>query len=180
MNQTNRTHQLPGKRPAQRLVGAALIAALYAAATYASAAAGLAYGGVQFRFSEALTILPVFTPYAIPGLTIGCLLGNLASPLGLADILCGTAASLIAACLTRLLRNIKPGGIPWLACLPPVLVNALIVGAELALLTAPSGGFWPAFGLFALQVGAGQLVCCCGLGIPLYLLLRKTGAARYL
>ena len=71
---------------ARTLVTAALIAAAYAALTYVSAAMGLAYGEVQFRLSEALCVLAAFTPAAIPGLTIGCVLGNITSPLGIADI----------------------------------------------------------------------------------------------
>lgn len=63
----------------------AVIAALYAVLTYAAAAMNLAFGAVQFRFSEALTVLPAFTPAAIPGLAVGCLISNLASPLGVVD-----------------------------------------------------------------------------------------------
>ena len=79
------------------LVTAALIAAAYAALTYVSAAMGLAYGEVQFRLSEALCVLAAFTPAAIPGLTIGCVLGNITSPLGIADIVFGAAATLLSA-----------------------------------------------------------------------------------
>lgn len=82
------------------LAQAGMIAAIYAALTYLAMALNLAYGSIQFRFSEALTILPIFTPAAVPGLAIGCLIGNLASPYPL-DLVFGTAASLIAALLTR-------------------------------------------------------------------------------
>ena len=75
----------------------AVIAALYAVLTYVAAAMNVAYGAVQFRFSEALTVLPVFTPAAIPGLTLGCLIANLGSPLGVVDWVFGTGATLIAA-----------------------------------------------------------------------------------
>ena len=90
---------------ARTLVIAALIAAAYAALTYVSAAMGLAYGEVQFRLSEALCVLAAFTPAAIPGLTIGCVLGNITSPLGIADIVFGAAATLLSA-LCALLQNI--------------------------------------------------------------------------
>lgn len=73
----------------------AVIAALYAVLTYAAAAVNLAYGPFQFRFSEALTVLPAFTPAAIPGLAVGCLLSNLASPLGIVDWVFGTLATLL-------------------------------------------------------------------------------------
>ena len=79
------------------LTQAAMIAALYAVLTYAAAAVNLAYGAVQFRFSETLTVLPVFTPAAIPGLAVGCFLANLGSPLGLVDWIFGTGATLLAA-----------------------------------------------------------------------------------
>ena len=84
-----------------------LIAALYAIATYLSAAMGLAYGGIQFRISEALTILPIFTPAAIPGLIVGCFIGNLGSPFGMVDILLGTFATAFAAvCSYHTLGNV--------------------------------------------------------------------------
>jgi uncharacterized membrane protein len=164
--------------PVRRMVTGALIAAVYAAATYAAAAMGLAYAGVQFRFSEALCILPVFTPAAIPGLTVGCVLANLASPLGIVDIICGSAATLLASVTTYLLRNVRAKGIPWLAALPPVIFNSLIVGAEIAALS--EGGFAAAFLIAALQVGAGELAVCYGLGIPLFLLIEKNGLDRRL
>ena len=110
----------------------AVIAALYAVLTYAAAAVNLAYGPFQFRFSEALTVLPAFTPAAIPGLAVGCLLSNLASPLGIVDWVFGTLATLLAACCTYMLRNVKWKEIPILAPLPPVIFNALIVGFEVS------------------------------------------------
>ena len=93
-----------------------MIAAIYAALTYLAMALNLAYGSIQFRFSEALTILPIFTPAAVPGLAIGCLIGNLASPYPL-DLVFGTAASLIAALLTRAVRKVRIKNVPVLA--PP-------------------------------------------------------------
>ena len=86
-------------------VQAALIAAIYAALTYA--VAPLSFGATQFRISEALTVLPVFTPAAIPGLAIGCIIANIGSPYGPIDILLGTVATVLAALATRLTRNIK-------------------------------------------------------------------------
>ena len=81
------------KKDVNFLVCGAVIAALYAALTYAASAVNLAYGAVQFRFSEALTVLAAYTPAAIPGLTIGCILANLGSPYGITDIICGSAAT---------------------------------------------------------------------------------------
>ena len=102
----------------------AVIAALYAVLTYAAAAMNLAFGAVQFRFSEALTVLPAFTPAAIPGLAVGCLISNLASPLGVVDWVFGTLATLLAGIFSYLVRNIRWKEIPVLAPLPPVIFNA--------------------------------------------------------
>ena len=99
----------------------AVIAALYAVLTYAAAAMNLAFGAVQFRFSEALTVLPAFTPAAIPGLAVGCLISNLASPLGVVDWVFGTLATLLAGIFSYLVRNIRWKEIPVLAPLPPVI-----------------------------------------------------------
>lgn len=163
------------------LAQGAVIAALYAVLTYAAAAVNLAYGPVQFRFSEALTVLPVFTPAAIPGLALGCFLSNLASPLGIVDWVFGTAATLLAALGTRAAAKVEIRGIPWLAPLPPVLANTVIVGLEVACLS--DAGFawanfsWAAFGAGALSVGLGELVVCYVLGLPLLIALKKTGAS---
>ena len=94
------------------VVKAGLIAALYAVLTYVASLLGMAYMGVQFRISEALTVLPVFTPAAIPGLVIGCFLGNLGSPFGMVDVICGTMATLVAALFTYGVRNLRIRNIP--------------------------------------------------------------------
>ena len=119
---------------AKGLAQVALIAAVYAVLTFLAAAAGLAFGQIQFRFSEALCVLAAFTPAAIPGLTIGCFVANLASPLGPVDWICGTGATLLAALAAYWLRKVPTGRIPWLIPLPSVVFNALIVGAEIAFL----------------------------------------------
>ncbi|MDD4699933.1 MAG: QueT transporter family protein, partial [Oscillospiraceae bacterium] len=121
------------KNTTRNLVRAALIAAIYAALTYAAAGLGIAYGPIQFRLSEALTILAVFTPAAIPGLTIGCFLGNLGSPYGIIDILCGTAATFIASVATYYIAKKAHKLVPILAPLPPVIANAVIIGLEITL-----------------------------------------------
>lgn len=148
------------------LAQAGLIAAIYAVTTYLCALWGIAYGQVQFRFSEALTILPLFTPAAIPGLTVGCFLANLSSPFGMVDVLCGTAATLLAAIAVRVTRQVRFKNIPWLAPLFPVLSNAIIVGLEISFFL-PEGLSWAGFAASALSVGLGELVVCYGLGLPL-------------
>jgi len=152
------------------LAQAGLIAAAYMAVSVALAP--FSFGAVQVRVSEALTLLPVLSAVAVPGVTIGCLLTNAwgvaagANLLGVLDIPLGTAATLIAALLTRCLRRR-----PWLAALPPVLCNAVIIGAELMALEA-GGLSLPLFAVNALQVGAGEAVACCLLGLPLLRMLR--------
>ena len=121
------------KRKTDFVVKSAVIAAIYAGLTYFAAILNVAYGGIQFRFSEALTILAVFSPASIPGLTIGCFLGNITSPYGLVDIVCGTLATLIAAVLSYKTRNIKFKDLPLLSALFPVISNAIIVGLEITL-----------------------------------------------
>ena len=158
----------------QYLAQGAVIAAIYTVLTLLAAVLNLAYGPVQFRFSEALTILPIFTPAAIPGLAVGCLLSNLWSNYGVADIVFGTLATLLAAIGTRMVRNIRFKNIPFLAPLPPVLCNAVIIGAEIAYFT-PGGFLWAGFWSAFLSVGAGELVVCYVLGLPLAAALDKTG-----
>lgn len=138
---------------------AGIIAALYAAATLLLPA--ISYGEWQCRVSEALTLLPVLFPEAIPGLFVGCLISNLLSPVGILDIVFGSLATLLAAIGTRMLRkNI------WAAAVCPVAANMLIVGAVLAC------AYRLPFVLTALQVGAGELLAVL-LGILLVRQLKK-------
>lgn len=157
----------------------AVIAALYAVLTYAAAALNLAYGPFQFRFSEALTVLPAFTPAAIPGLTLGCFISNLGSSLGIVDWIFGTFATFLAASCTYLLRNIFWKEIPILAPLPPVLFNAAIIGLEISCLSEAGTFGWGNASLAgflsgAISVGVGELVVCFALGIPLMIAIRRT------
>ncbi len=159
-----------------------MIAALYVALTYVMATVNMAYGQVQLRVSEALTVLPAFTPAAIPGLTLGCFLANLASPLGVVDWVFGPLATLLAALATKALAKAEVKGIPLLAPLPPVVANAVIVGLEVSCLSAVGFSWanfsWAAFGAGALSVGLGELAVCFGLGIPLMIALKKTGVSE--
>ena len=173
------------KSNARFLALGAVIAGLYAALTYAAAMLNLAYGPVQFRFSEALTVLPAFTPAAIPGLTVGCLLANLGSPLGVVDWVFGTAATLLAALGTAAVSRIRWKGLPLLAPLPPVIVNALVVGLEISCLNGAGAFTFSAFtaanfAYSALTVGLGELAVCLVLGLPLCVLLEKSGLRQAL
>ena len=139
----------------QYLTKAAVIAAAYVALTYLSAAFGLAYGGVQFRVSEALTVLPIFCPAAIPGLTLGCLLSNVTSTVNPIDMLLGTLATLLACLVTWAARNLRVKRYPLLSFLAPVIANGLIIGAEIAFFTTDDT-FWHAYLINGLSVAAGE------------------------
>ncbi|MFZ2538838.1 MAG: QueT transporter family protein [Oscillospiraceae bacterium] len=160
----------------RKMTKIAMIAGIYAAITFATFF--MSFGQIQYRVSEVLTILPVFTVTAIPGLTLGCALANLVgffigvNPLGLMDAIFGTAASLIAAIMTYYLGKVDNKWIIYLLCpLPPVLINALVIGFELTLMFNPLEIHF--FLLNALSVFIGQAVVCYGLGIPLMIALKK-------
>lgn len=145
----------------RQLTTVAMIAAIYAALTMALSP--LSYGPIQLRISEILTVLPYFTPLAIPGLFIGAAVANLLSLMGFYDVIFGSLASLIAAWLTARMPR------PWLAPLPPVLVNAVIIGTLLGTVSGLSVTVYAAM----LYVGLGQLLVCYGLGLPFLHLLRR-------
>ena len=159
----------------QYLTRAAVIAALYVVLTYLAGVMNLAYGPVQFRFSEALTVLPFLFPEAVPGLFVGCIISNLISPYGMIDLVVGSAATLLAAIWTYRC------GKRWFAPMPPVIANALLVGAMIAWYEAGFGpGFGVAFAYNALTVGVGELVVCYALGLPLLGILEKRGVVKSL
>ncbi len=155
------------------LVFGALVAAAYVVLTYVSSAFGLAYGPLQFRLSEALTVLPIFSPYSVYGLIIGCALSNLSSPLGLIDIIFGTLATAIAGVLCRKTRNIKIKGFPLLSFLMPVLANGLVVAGEIMLL-APEGeaSVWLYLLNFA-QIAVGEAAVLTVFGTAIYCFAKK-------
>lgn len=153
-----------------------MTAALYLLLTQLSTAAGLSFGSLQFRISEALTILPVFMPAAIPGLTVGCLLANLQSPFGLPDIAAGSLATLAAALLCRKFRDKKLFGLPLLSALMPVFTNAPAVALVLSLSSsAEEEARLLSFLLSCAKVAGGELLCAFIPGLLLYKLLRDSG-----
>lgn len=148
----------------------AVIAAIYAAMTLMPGLNALAYKEIQFRVSEVMTVLPIFTPLAIPGLTIGCLLSNIISPIGAPDMVFGTLASFLAALCSYLLRN-KPKA---LAVLPAVISNGLIVGWMITFFYAhPSTGFMTVMLFNMLTVAAGEAAVCYILGLPFAIYINK-------
>ena len=145
------------------LTQAAMIAALYVVLTFLANAFGLANHAIQVRFSEALTILPYFTPAAIPGLFIGCLISNTLTGCALPDIIFGSLATLIGAFFTYRMRRHK-----WMAPIPPIVANMIIV--PFVLLYAY--GIRPLWFSF-LTVTAGEIISCGILGMLLLLTLEK-------
>ncbi len=157
---TNRTKRI------RFLSHAAIIAALYVALTLLSAACGLASGVIQVRLSEALAVLPAFTPAAIPGVFIGCLLSNLLTGCLPWDVVFGSLATLIGAVGTYLLRRKSK----WLAPLPPILANALIVPAVLQRVY----GVPDSYPFLMLTVGIGEIAAAGILGMLVYRVVART------
>lgn len=152
------------KRKNSFLTYAAMIAALYVLLTALSGLFGLDKGAVQFRISEMLTILPYFTPAAIPGLFVGCLLSNILNGCLPWDVVFGSLATLLGAIGTYLLRKWK-----WIAPIPPIVANALIVPP---VIIAVYGTELP-YILVLLGVLVGEVVCCGILGYALFGILKK-------
>ncbi len=159
------------------LVEGAMIAALYVVLTFAQEMLipGTTSMAVQFRLSEILCILALFTPSAVWGLTVGTLVSNLLSvsvlPL---DIVFGTLATFVAVSLMYKLKDIKLFNLPILSTLMPSIANGIIIGLELEIFFI-DGPFH--FGSFLLQgglVAVGELVVCVVLGLPFYKLLEHS------
>lgn len=159
---------------------AAVIAALYAVLTIGQNALlpGTASAAVQFRVAEVLCVLAIYTPAAIPGLTIGCIIANISSVtagLGFYDMIFGSLASLLAALAMYGLRNIRVKNIPFLALLMPALFNGVIVGLEISIFFSDTGFSFVSFLTTGGCVALGELVVLLVLGIPACLLLNKHG-----
>lgn len=151
------------KKNIQFLTQAAMIAAIYVVLTFVANAFGLANYAVQVRFSEALNILPIFTPAGIPGLFIGCLISNILTGCAIPDIIFGSLATLIGAFGTRALKSNH-----FLAVLPPIAANAIIV----PLILKYAYGLEPLWFSF-LTVTAGEIISCGVLGLLLAFALNK-------
>ena len=143
---------------------AASVAALYVVLTFISSLFGLSSGVIQIRISEALTILPAFTPAAIPGLFIGCILSNLLTGGLILDVVFGSIATLIGAVGTYLLRKKK-----WLVSLPPIISNILIVPLILRYVYGAPDAYLFMVG----TVGAGEIIFGGILGMILYFAVDK-------
>ena len=150
----------------RQLTTAAIIAGIYAALTLLLPIPQ--YGGVQLRVAEAMTVLPFFFPEAIPGLAVGCFLANLLGSPYVLDWIFGTLATLLAALWTSRIKHRA------LVPLPPVVCNAVIVGAEIAYFATLDGAaFWPADAFNAFTVGLGEAIACFVLGTLLLRALER-------
>lgn len=164
------------------LVTSALIAAIYCALTLALS--WMSFGNMQFRIAEALTLLPIISPHAIVGVTLGCALSNAvgyfmgANILGAMDIIFGTMASLIAAVLTWMCRNIRFRNLPLLSAIFPVIVNAVVIGGELSILFTGGISFEP-FMINAVSVFIPQFVICYTAGLMLIRFIEKNNFKIY-
>lgn len=144
------------KNSVRELTMSAMLGAIYAVLTMVLPNQ---YLGMQIRLAEALTVLPFLFPSATPGLFVGCLIANLLSPYGLLDVVAGSAATLLACLWTQRLKN------RWLAPLPAVVCNAVIVGGVIAFaMTGLGPGFWVVYAINALSVGLGELIASYVLG----------------
>ncbi len=143
---------------------AGVIAALYVVLTLLANALGLANYAIQVRFSEALTILPFFTPAAIPGLFVGCLLSNIITGCAPMDVVFGSLATLAGAVGTYQLRKYK-----WLTPVPPIVANIIVVPLVLAYVYQFEGSLL----YFAITVGIGEIISCGVLGMILLNVLNK-------
>lgn len=144
----------------------AILAAVYALLTVLPPFNAIGYGPVQVRVSEALTVLPFVLPWAPAGLYLGCIVANLGSPFLVWDLTLGALGTLAAALLSRRMPK------PYLAPLPPVIINALVVSAYVAPLSGMP--YWPV----VLYIGAGEAVACYALGYPLLLYLLRNQKAK--
>ena len=148
----------------KKITQGAMIAALYVVLTMLSNAFGLSSGVIQLRVSEALYALAIFTPYAVLGLFVGCIISNILVGSVIIDVIFGSIATLIGAIFTYRLRNR-----PFLALVPPIISNAIIIPPILRYAYGIEGSIW----FFALTVGIGELLSCGVLGSILYIALKK-------
>ena len=156
-----------GKTKTAELAKCAVIAAAYAGLTILLEP--VSYGPLQFRVAEVLCILPFFMPCSVWGLFVGCIIANVFGGNGLLDIVFGSLATLSAGLLTARCKS------RWLALLPPVVMNGVIVGGLLAWLYMPEN-FLTGFALMGAEVAFGELVVMLCMGIPLMIYLPKSKA----
>ncbi len=163
------------KFPVRKLAIAAVTAAMYTALSYVAYTLNLAFAPVQFRLSEALTLLPFLFPETAWGLFVGCILTNLLSQYGAVDIVFGSLATLIAGLWTARCKS------KWTAAIPPVVCNGLIVSAVIAYAEVGiTEAFWASWGINALSVAASEAALCFIPGVLLVDALKRSGLSKRL
>lgn len=172
------TSREQNKRTIRFIVINGLLAGLYVVFTLPFA--NIAYGSIQFRLAEVLTVFPIFSAATIPGVTLGCFIANLINPnnLGPVDIIGGTLATLLAGWLSYLIgKKNKPLGI-----IPPIVANGVIVGAYLPFLLVEPGSTvtGQAIGISMLSVAGSEAVLLVVLGLPLIAIIAKTKIKDFL
>ncbi len=167
--------------PTKKIAILAMIAGLYAGISLLLAP--LSFANIQVRLAEALTLLPVIMPSSILALGLGCFVTNLlgvmsgANIAGMLDVFVGTATTIIAGYCSYRLRHYCVKGYPVLATLPPILLNAVVIGLELTVVLSPSSSFsWPFFSLIFMQIALGQFIAIFIIGLPL---IKKLGTIKF-
>ena len=167
------TNQAANRRQIKFLVFNGIVAAIYV--VFTAPFANIAYGPIQVRIAEVMSVLPIFTWRMIPGVTLGCFIANLINPgnLGPVDIIGGTLATLIARILSYFIGKKNK----WPGLIPPVAVNGLIVGGYLPFLLVDAGSTVTSEAVLIsmVSVAGSEAVLLVLLGIPLMLTLEKTG-----
>ena len=156
------------KTNVKNLAFAGITACIYAILTLVPGLSALSFGPLQLRVAEVLTVLPIFSPWAIAGLSVGCALSNLASPMMMLDLPLGTLATFLAAVCTYLLRKKTK-----IALAMPAIFNGLIIGSIITFFYSDVAA--SAYILIGnmLTVAAGELIVCYALGLPLVKYLKK-------
>lgn len=143
-----------------------MVAAIYVVLTILSETFGLGYGSLQFRLSETLAILPFFNPEYVIGVTLGCFLANIASTVGIVDMVVGTLATFVVALIMTKIKNF------YLACLVPIVVGMVPIALEIYLLMPNPVGFWAILGELILS----ESLVIYAVGVPAFYILCKNKA----
>jgi len=161
----------------RRICFIGVVGALYSVTTIILSPFG--FGAIQVRISEALTLLALLNPEAIIAVSVGCAISNFVGALmgvniiGFMDVLFGTLATLMAAILTYKFRHKRYKNLPLLSALWPVVINGIVIGAELAWVLATPETFWATYALIAFEIMIGEAIACYLIGIPLVMRLEK-------
>jgi hypothetical protein len=152
-----------GNMNVKKITRQGMVAAIYVVLTLLSETFGLGYGSLQFRLSETLAILPFFNPEYTIGVTLGCFLANIASTVGIIDMVVGTLATFVVALIMTKIKNF------YIACLVPVVVGMVPIALEIYLLMPNPVGFWGILGELMLS----EALVIYAVGVPVFYVLCK-------